>query len=176
MLPQDMSHLRTERDNAWLRTADRAVAESPVKYCLSEQGYSFKGQKKAVGPRSCCVRRCAVAYACMRCLPGGHRWTCVFARRKPDEHAPDEPRYRGKGRAHFAAHWVRAVTRERRKRQIHGLPQIYPCIFGSGPGSTLSRKIPVKTTLNKMLFCRHGNEDRGYDGLAAPAWCVEYWQ
>ena len=69
MLPQDMSHLRTERDNAWLRTADRAVAESPVKYCLSEQGYSFKGQTKAVGPRSCCVRRCAVACACMRCLP-----------------------------------------------------------------------------------------------------------
>lgn len=31
----------------------------------------------------------------------------------------------------------------------------------------VSRKVPVKTTLNKMLFCRHGKEDRGYDGLVA---------
>ena len=169
MLPQDMSHLRTERDNAWLRTADRAVAESPVKYCLSEQGYSFKGQTKAVGPRSCCVRRCAVAYACMRCLPGV---TNGRVRLRAASRMNTRRMSRGiveKDRAHFAARWVRAVTRERRKRQIHGLPQIYPCIFGSGPGSTLSRKIPVKTTLNKMLFCRHGNEDRGYDGLGCPS-------
>jgi hypothetical protein len=29
MLPQDMSHLRAERDNAWLRTANRTVVVSP---------------------------------------------------------------------------------------------------------------------------------------------------
>ena len=44
-LPQDMSHLLAERDNAWLLAADRAVVASPER-CVNNT--AFPGLQEAV--------------------------------------------------------------------------------------------------------------------------------